>query len=226
MKPKDLISPFKTKPKAVLLDRIEKIFYIPKRTERVQIDFDLKCLFQKSAPIHLEFCSGNGEWICEKAELHPEINWVALEMRFDRVQKIWSKMKNREIPNLFILCGEALDTATHYIPEGSIDQISVNFPDPWPKKRHAKHRLIQPPFLDQMARILKSDGQVDTLTDDPNYFEQIASTFVQHPSFTSLIPPPYYHSDIEDYGVSYFMKLWKEKKRSFYFSKFQNRVHR
>lgn len=225
MKPKDLISPFQEKEKSVQLDLIERIFYVPHRTARGNESLCFKNLFPTEAPIHLEFCSGNGEWICQKALDNPQTNWLALEMRFDRVRKIWSKMKNRGIKNLFILCGEALDLSKHYIPKESVDAISINFPDPWPKKRHAKHRLIQSPFLDELSRILKPEGFIDTLTDDLPYFEQIADCFMQHQSFISLIPAPYYTQSIENYGASYFMNLWKEKKRSFYFSKFQKSVH-
>jgi len=161
MKPKDLISPFKTEPKAVLLDRIEKVFYIPARTERIQIGFNFDRLFLREAPIHLEFCSGNGEWICKKAELHPELNWVALEIRFDRVQKIWSKMKNRGISNLFILCGEALDTATHYIPDGSVDAIITDIPYGTTSLSWDSIIPLEPMWI-ELNRVIKPHGADDS----------------------------------------------------------------
>lgn len=223
MKPKDLILPHREE-KEVLLDRDECIFFAPPRTNRAGPPLVLETLFEHKAPIHLEFCSGNGEWICQKALQHPEYNWIALEIRFDRVRKIWSKLKNRGIGNLFIVCCEALDFTTHFLGAESIDHVSVNFPDPWPKRKHAKNRLIQAPFLDQVARILKPGGEIQTLTDDPHYFKQISSCLVEHESFISLIPSPYYTHPEENYGTSYFMNLWKEKKRSFYFSKFMKGV--
>ncbi|MCH9633682.1 MAG: tRNA (guanine-N(7)-)-methyltransferase [Chlamydiae bacterium] len=225
MTPKDLLSPFKDKKQKVFFDKSQNILYIPQRTERVLLENPLQNLFSTPNPIHLEFCSGNGDWICQKAELYPQWNWIALEMRFDRVRKIWSKMKNRGLNNLLICCGEALDIATHYVDTQTIDQISINFPDPWPKKRHAKHRLIQAPFLNELSRVLKPGGVAHVVTDDENYFQQISRHFLDHSSFSSLFPNPYFTSDVSDYGGSYFMNLWKEKKRSFYFSKFQMCVH-
>lgn len=223
MKPKDLLLPFEGE-KKVLLVQEERILYIPARTSRGEISFSLKELFEREAPFHLEICSGNGDWICQKAMENPNKNWIALEMRFDRVRKIWAKMKNRELSNLFIICSEAFDFIAHFLGGDSLDEVSVNFPDPWPKRRHAKNRLIQKPFFDELSRILKPGGLFHILTDDFPYFDQIRSIALSHQSFISLIPDPYYTEPDEHYGTSFFMSLWKEKKRSFYFSKFQKRV--
>lgn len=226
MKPKDLVCPYSDLGRAVHLDLNEQILFVPSRTERPQINLDFSQIFEYGqAPVYLEVCSGNGEWIVQQAIDHPDVNWIALEMRFDRVRKIWSKMKNHSLNNLFILCGEALDISTHYLKEESLDALFVNFPDPWPKARHAKHRLIQSPFVEEVSRLLKSEGSASLLTDDQVYSEQIRETFIQNPKFESQIPAPYYSEDIENYGSSYFMRLWMEKKRSFYFSKFQKRAY-
>jgi tRNA (guanine-N7-)-methyltransferase len=224
MKPKDLLLSFEGK-KRVLLAQEERVLYVPTRTSREGISFSLEELFDMSAPIHIEICSGNGDWICQKAIENPNKNWIALEMRLDRVRKIWSKMKNRGLANLFIVCSEAIDFMTHFLKPDSVDEISVNFPDPWPKRRHAKNRLIQKPFFDELSRVLKPEALFHVLTDDFPYFDQIRSEGLSHQSFISLIPDPYYTEPDELYGTSYFMKLWKEQNRSFYFSKFQKRVH-
>lgn len=223
MKPKDLIFPFIEKEKRVFFDVFNRICYIPPRVQKEELSKDFKELFLKDSPCHLEIGSGNGEWVCEKALLEPDKIWFALEMRFDRVRKIWSKMKNHHIQNLWILCGLAEDILSDYIPRRVLDHISINFPDPWPKKRHAKNRLIQSPFLDCLALALKNEGTLDLLTDDENYFQQMkevcsASSFEKIALFEDTFCP-------KRYGSSYFMRLWQEKQKNFYFLKYKNHVH-
>lgn len=221
MKPKDLKPPFKKDSKEVFLDLSEGVLYIPERVERKNLKEEIKKYFSSFNCIHLEFCSGNGEWLHKKALEHPEILWIGVEKQFKRVRKIWSKAKNSELKNIFIVSGEALEFSENYLYDDCIDQIYINFPDPWPKNKHAKFRLIQSHFTAQMSRILKEGGHVNFLTDDFNYSKQAISVLLTEKSFLTEFDHPHYHSDLGDYGSSYFRRLWEEKKRSFYFSKFQ-----
>lgn len=224
MKPKDLVPPNPCGDKTVYYQRDQKIFYVPQRTLRPENPQFNQDLFEAGLPVCLEIGSGNGEWICQKALSEPHKIWIALEMKFDRVRKIWSKMKNHQIENLWIVCAEAVDFLSHYVPKHSIDHIAINFPDPWPKKKHAKNRLVQKPFLDLLSSVSSSEAEFHLLTDDPNYAEQMRSCFLDNEKFKPLFPEPYFSSDIEHYGSSYFMRLWQEKKRSFYFFKYKNSV--
>jgi tRNA (guanine-N7-)-methyltransferase len=157
MKPSDLKAPFAWNARKVILE--DRILYAPTRCETYD-DFHMPSwsdplLFGNAQPVHVEYCSGNGAWITEKAQEFPEINWVAVEKKFMRVRKIWSKIKNLQLPNLIAACGEAYGVTRRYFPAGSVAQAYINFPDPWPKKRHAKNRLIRPVFVAEVARILQ-----------------------------------------------------------------------
>jgi len=168
-------------------------------------------IFGNNSPVHIEYGSGNGMWVLEKA-LASSVNWVAVEYRFDRVQKIWSKMKHLNIKNLFIICGEAQTFTKKYLPNSSIDQIFVNFPDPWPKSRHAKHRLFQSCFIRELLRILKPMGTLTAVTDDATYGEQIHSKMLSASSWESTFPAPHFITEWEGgYGSSYFDTLWRQK---------------
>lgn len=221
MKPKDLATPFSWDDRSVLLNKDQKIFYVPAHCKRPAFDFLKTPLFENDQPLHVEFCSGNGDWICSKALEHPEINWIAIEKRFDRCRKIWSKMNNHKVNNLFIFCGMGEEITEHYLKNLKVAGIYINFPDPWPKNKHAKNRIIQSSFCDLIEPILDQEGFVQTLTDDPTYAKRIISCFLKHPKFESLFSDPYYKSEIDSYGSSYFYKLWLEKRKSFYLSKFK-----
>lgn len=168
-------------------------------------------LFGRTAPVVIEYCSGNGAWLLEKARLHPERNFVAVEKRFDRVRKIWAKMQNQKLENVRIVSGEAHTTTRHYFPPASVAEVFINFPDPWPKLRHHKHRLIQEPFLHELARILKPNGHITFVTDDPDYSEWAIEQFAKHPDFDFFDPHPYYCTELVGYGISFFEELWRSK---------------
>jgi tRNA (guanine-N7-)-methyltransferase len=205
MRQQDLLYPYSFEERKPLLR--DGVLFIPKRYEHQGL------VSEKKAPLFVEFCSGNGEWIIEKAMRHPEVYWVAVEKKFDRVRKIWAKMKNRNIQNLLIVAGEAEAYAQFYLAPESVDQIFINFPDPWPKGRHAKHRLIQPPFIEQLRVCMKPGAGLTLVTDDLPYRNQMESVVGEY-----LQPEK---CEGEGYGTSYFHRLWLEKGKEIHYLHFK-----
>ncbi|NGX57846.1 MAG: tRNA (guanine-N(7)-)-methyltransferase [Chlamydiae bacterium] len=214
MKPKDLKPPFKWGEQYTTIQ--DKIFYTfePFGKETLHFEFpgwDHPDVFGNDQPVKIEYCSGHGHWIAHQALTDPEVNWVAVEKLFVRLRKIWSKMKNYSLNNLFSVCGEAYDITKRYIPSASVTEVYVNFPDPWPKKKHAKYRLIQPAFIEEIYRILKPEGTITLVTDDENYSIQMMEVLNSQPGFISCYPEPYFCTSREGYGNSFFEDLWREK---------------
>lgn len=208
MKPKDfkpLCSWEKRKP---LLE--EGLFHIPEYfQDHEQFSFPHpKELFPSDAPLHVEFCSGNGHWLIEKAKT-TAYNWMAVEIRYDRVAKIVSKIHNEKLTNIFVVWGDARLFLKHYLAAKSVSAAYINFPDPWPKRRHEKHRLINKEFLDNLARVLVPEGKTQFVSDDQTYIERARQQFASHGAYMapSCLPLP------SDYGSSTFEKLWKEEGR-------------
>lgn len=189
------------------------LFFVPPLYEKYDsfIFPGWTALFPSPQPIHIEYCSGNGDWIVDRAKRFPQINWVAVERDFDRVRKIHSKGKM--LPNLSIIAGEAY-TATHfYLPTESVEAIYINFPDPWPKRRHAKHRLVEPHFAQELFRIVLPKGTATLVTDDTPCAEQMRSVMV-----TQWIPDPSITG--EGYGTSWFEELWRSKGKEIHYQRF------
>jgi tRNA (guanine-N7-)-methyltransferase len=212
MKPKDLRFPFPWEERRPVV--VDRVFFIPKFYDRhgeFPLDWNSKEIFESPAPLFIEYCSGNGAWIIEKAKRHPDINWIAVEQRFDRVQKIWANGKKQQVNNLFIVCGEALTFTTHFVPAQHFDGIYINFPDPWPKGKHAKNRLLQEDFISQLARVSNKNGKAVIVTDHGIYADSICQTFLQHPAWSPAFPPPYFITEWEGYGTSFFESLWRQK---------------
>lgn len=223
MKPKDLKCPFTWEMRRPLLDG--RVLFVPQYFDRhaewIFPGWEDPSLFGNKRGVSIEYCAGNGAWILEKALRNPLQNWVAVEKKFERVRKIWSKIQNHRLENLLVVCGEALTFTTFYIPANSVDEIYVNFPDPWPKQKHAKNRLLQSPFVQEIARIVKKEGTATLVTDDPTYSEQMAKVMLQTPAWKGVFPPPFYITDWLDYGHSYFDALWREKGRTIRYLQFK-----
>ncbi len=224
MKPKDLKFPFTWEERKPLI--FDKVLFVPKFYDgHGQWSFpgwEDKQIFESSKPLQIEYCSGNGAWIIERAKTHPDLNWIAVEKRFDRVQKIWSKMKNEKLDNLFIVCGEALAFTTYYVADESFHGIFINFPDPWPKGKHTKHRLLKENFITQIARASKKEAKAVIVTDHEEYSGQMCKAFVKHPAWTAVFPEPYFITEWEGYGTSYFDELWRHKGKTIHYMQFSN----
>jgi tRNA (guanine-N7-)-methyltransferase len=140
MKPKNFKCPVTWEERRPLIH--DRVLFVPQYYDRHHEwtfpGWESPEVFGRKAPIEVEYCTGNGAWIIEKALANPDRNWVAVEVQFERVRKIWSKMCNEKITNLFIVCGEALTYTRFYVPSHSFSAAYINFPDPWPKEKHAK----------------------------------------------------------------------------------------
>lgn len=175
-------------------------------------------IFKNNHPIIFEYCSGNGSWICQKAIEYPEKNWVAIEKKFDRVRKIWLNKKRYSLDNLFIICSEGNTFTTEYTPNESVERVYINFPDPWPKTRHAKHRLMHEDFKKQLLRILLPNGKVILTTDDERYVKNTISLMEGSTFFLEqFIENP------KSFGDSYFSTLWQTMGRKIYYAEFGKR---
>lgn len=225
MKPEDIKMPFRWNERTILIK--DRIWFVPdyydKYDEFTFPGWDSPEIFNNANPVRVEYCSGNGTWIAAKSEMDPNSNWVAVEKRFVRVRKIGSKVHNKRLTNLLSVCGEAYNVTSRYFPNQSVDEVFINFPDPWPKKRHAKHRLIQAPFLTELSRILKPQGCVTIVTDDPDYSALLLQEFQMHPSFDFCYPEPYFLTDMPNYGTSYFEELWRHKGKVIRYHRFSKK---
>lgn len=212
MQAKDFKIPFTFENRVPAL--LDRFFFIPdffSCHSDHSLLFDHEKVFTKQNPLAIEYCSGNGAWVTKKAVENPNINWIAVERRFDRARKIWLKIKNSGIENLFLIFGEAFSFTHYYLRDGIVDGIYINFPDPWPKKRHAKKRLVNGEFVGELARISKSGGELIIATDDSDSVARMQETISSHVNWHVFFDHPGYAEEWPDYGASYFDSLWRQK---------------
>lgn len=126
-------------------------------------------VFKNSNPIHLEIGMGKGNFIIDKALKNPNINFIGIEKYESVLCRALEKMDGKKIPNLKIICVDAI--LLDKIFDKEIDTIYLNFSDPWPKKRHAKRRLTSHVFLPIYDNIFKSEKTIIQKTDNVGLFE-------------------------------------------------------
>lgn len=132
-------------------------------------------VFPEKQPIHIEVGMGKGRFLMDMAKLHPEINYVGIEMYDSVLLRALQKMEERELAgtlpeNLVFLRMDAR-TLPFVFEKGEVGKIYLNFSDPWPKERHAKRRLTSRQFLERYNQILAADGVVEFKTDNKGLFE-------------------------------------------------------
>lgn len=135
------------------------------------LDFD--ALFGRHAPVVLEIGFGNGNTLVQQALDNSELNFVGIEVHEPGVGHCLLKAKDADVSNLRLIKHDALKVLRDQIPAESLQRVNIYFPDPWPKKRHHKRRMIQAQFLELLASRLRPDGVMFIATDWANYAEQI-----------------------------------------------------
>ena len=171
--------------------------------------------FDETKPLFIEFCSGSGAWICEKAGKDPSANWVAVEKKFDRARKIWKRGK--ELGNIFVLCSRAEEFCEEYVPRQKVERIFVNFPDPWPKRKHIKNRLLSAQFFTSVQKITKKGSKLTLATDAAFY----ADWAIEEAKKSGLWEVEERSKNLEEYGSSYFKELWEKKGRTIHYVTFR-----
>ena len=187
------------------------------------LDGRLLAAFPKKQPLHVEFCSGNGLWIAERAATHPDINWIAVERRFDRVRQICAKRANQKLDNLLVVWGEAELFSPHFLTDGCVDHIFINFPDPWPKNKHAHKRIMRPDFIAELIRLLRPEGKLAFVTDEEPFAVSTRALLDIEPHLCNCFAPDGVRHEWAEYGDSTFEQLWRQKGLQIHYQLYERR---
>ncbi|GAA1196458.1 tRNA (guanosine(46)-N7)-methyltransferase TrmB [Prauserella alba] len=135
------------------------------------IDFD--AWFGRSAPVVLEIGSGMGEATAQLAAAAPDVNYVAIEVYEAGLGQLMLRADKLGVTNLRLLHGDTVPLLRDHVEPASLAGVRVFFPDPWPKKRHHKRRLVQPAFVELVASRLATGGTLHLATDWQDYADQM-----------------------------------------------------
>ncbi len=132
---------------------------------------DLSGIFGRSAPLHVDLGCGEGTFLFQIAAQKPDKNFLGIERMLGRAHS--TARKAEKIANLRVLRMESSYAIRYLLPPGSVEQFYLLFPDPWPKRRHQRRRVVTDDFLDAIHEALADNGKLLVATDQLDYFEQI-----------------------------------------------------
>ncbi len=174
--------------RAVLLDEVLPRLAIPAPPPGTVLD--PRSLFSVAPrAVWLEIGFGAGEHLAAQAEAHPEIGMVGAEPYINGIAGLLGRVHKAGLANIR-LWPDDIRLLLPALPDASIDRVFILFPDPWPKARHHKRRLIEPAFLGDLARIMAPDAELRFATDDPGYLDWALERLAAHPAFTALNARP------------------------------------
>jgi len=171
---------------------LEEIMVAPPEPGQV---LDFSRLFGNGRPVEMEIGCGKGGFLLERARQHPERNFFGVEWANKYYRYAADRMRRWGVGNVRLMRADAGHLVRHHLPPESITLLHIYHPDPWPKKRHHKRRLIQPPFIAAAADALVTGGRMAVQTDHAEYFEQIRQVLAGQPR---LAPTPF---DIPEAGI-------------------------
>lgn len=142
---------------------------------------DIVAWFGRSAPVVLEIGSGMGETTAQLAAAAPEVNYLAVEVYQPGLAQLLLRAEKLGLSNLRLLRGDATDLLRDHVEPGSLAEVRIFFPDPWPKKRHHKRRLVQPENIELITSRLVAGGVLHLATDWEHYADQMLETCAAEP---------------------------------------------
>ncbi len=149
-----------------------------------------KDIFCDEKPLILEIGFGEGEFLINAAQCDGSKNYLGIEIKRGRFRKAVRVAEKLSLKNLKFLHVEAEIALRQVFRERMFDLVLVNFPDPWPKKKHSKHRMFNREFISCLAKVLTRSGRTVIKTDQLSYIEQIVSEFKRSRLFRPVHPPP------------------------------------
>jgi tRNA (guanine-N7-)-methyltransferase len=150
---------------------------------------DLESIYGRSAPLEVDLGCGDGSFLVEIAAANPARDFLGIERLLGRVQSAHRKIAQRQLTNARVLRVETSYAIEKMLPTGSVTLFHLMFPDPWPKRRHWRRRIVTQDFFVSVHRALIAGGLLRIVTDQVDYFREIERLAAQSPQFVISSDP-------------------------------------
>ncbi len=170
---------------------------------------DFNGIYGNANPLELEIGVGKGLFLLNASMRHPEHNFLGIEIRRKYLNQARDRIEKRPVENVRLVCTEAFSFMEEFLPPASLHAVHLYFPDPWPKKRHHKRRLVSPAFLKLVDRVLKPGGLLLIATDHIGYWEWIQEVLAGQDMLVpgEILPEPPEGADgLTNYEIKYQME--------------------
>ncbi len=156
---------------------------IVKKERMAALRAAVESAFPVGTEVSLELGCGHGHWLTAFAEAHPEKSFLGLDLITQRIKRAQLKKEKSGAGRLHFIKGEASELLEIWPEDRALREVYMLFPDPWPKARHHKHRMVQIPFLDRLAALMKEGGRFCFRTDHADYFSWTREMLAAHPQW-------------------------------------------
>ncbi len=165
------------------------------------------------ARLWLEIGFGNGEFLAHMAALHPQDRFIGVDVFLEGVSALLRRLERQGSSNVRVALENANIVLLEKIPANALDRVVINFPDPWPKKRHHKRRLIQKEFLDLLFEKMRSGAEVSLATDWEEYAWWMLEHLNAHSGFSNSIASGGFAQEPDDWLETSFQRKGKKAGR-------------
>lgn len=183
--------------------------------------WDLPALFGRTAPVEIEIGFGKGRFLLSAAQRWPDTNWLGIEYVGACVQLVAERAAKRDLRNVRLVRGDAAVIVEGAIPPNFIAAYHLYFPDPWPKKRHHKRRLVKQPFAERLFSTLEPGGCLHIATDYEEYFAEMVPAISA--AGLQLVDLPADRPEDDEVFQTNYERKWIEQGKTIYRARFRRR---
>lgn len=174
-------------------------------------------VFGNDNPLALEIGCGVGDFIVQMAVLHPDLNFIALDFYNKGCIKTCKRIDKSGLANVRVLRAEARSFIEACIAPDTLRMTVINCPDPWPKLRHRKRRLVNSDFVAYLSRFMRADADFYFATDFVDYGLDVAGFMADQPGFDNQLGPDTYRHTLAGYPVSKYMRRFLDMGQPIYY---------
>lgn len=178
-------------------------------------------IFENNNQLAFEIGFGEGEFLAELAKKNINWNYIGIEIKYSRFRKAARKIKKENLNNVRLLHIDAKIAVEQIFSQEIFDKVYINFPDPWPKDRHKKHRIINNEFLNDLLTIMKKNSILEFSSDHNDYIEHTLAHFEFNKNFINLYKPQGFVNSIKNRPITRFEKEFMQEGKTIYFLAFK-----
>lgn len=178
---------------------------------------DWQGIFGNDKPLALEIGCGVGDFMAQMAAMHPDWNFIAIDFYNKGCLKTCKRLDKLGLDNVRVIRDEARSFIERCITPGSLRAVIINCPDPWPKLRHRKRRLVNSEFVAFLANYLRPGADFYFATDFDDYGQDVAAFMAGQPGFANLLAPDLYRHELAGYPLSKYMLKFMAEGKQIYF---------
>ena len=179
-----------------------------------------KNIFKNNKTLIVEIGSGNGHFLVNYSKIKPEYNFIGIEMLGGRAKKFYKKITKQGLKNIAVYKGDARIFIWEYLYEEMVNEFIILFPDPWPKKKHHKHRLLKEGFIRMLLYRLEKNGLISIATDHEEYRDWIINEFKKVKELKAFYKNGYSHYP-DEYPSTLFLERFKKHGKEIYFMRYR-----